>query len=63
MEDARFDLQPVLLEMRQAQIQGLIGSAEGLIRDRRLDEADGIVRRVLDLDQSNAWARKWRGEL
>jgi serine/threonine-protein kinase len=63
IEDARFDLQPVLLEMRQAQVQGLISAAEDLIRERRLDEAQAMVRRVLDLDQSNAWARKWRGEL
>jgi serine/threonine-protein kinase len=63
VEDARFDLEPVLQEMQQAQVQSLIAAAEELIRDRRFDEAQGVVRRVLDLDPGNTWARRWRDEL
>jgi formylglycine-generating enzyme required for sulfatase activity len=63
MEDVCFDLEAVLLELRRPQIEGLISGAEEMIRGGRLEEATGVVRRVLELDRANAWARKRRGEL
>ena len=63
MEDVRFDLKPILLEMRQAEAQALIASVADLIGGERLDEATEAVRRALELDPSNRAARNWREEI
>jgi serine/threonine protein kinase/formylglycine-generating enzyme required for sulfatase activity len=63
MEDVCCDLDAVLLEVRRPQIEGLIAQGEDLVRHGRLGEAQDVVRRVLELDQSNEWARRRRGEL
>jgi serine/threonine-protein kinase len=63
LEDVRFDLEPVILELRRAQVQDLLKTAERLIQEGHLDEALTVVRRILDSDQTNAQARKWRREL
>jgi predicted Ser/Thr protein kinase len=63
MEDVCFDLEALLLEIRQPEIDGLIASTDELIRGVHLDEALDKVRRVLELDRANAWARKRRGDI
>jgi serine/threonine-protein kinase len=63
LEDVRFDLEPVILELKRAQVEDLLRSAAALIQDERLDEALTVVRRILESDQSNPQARKWRREL
>ena len=63
LEDVRFDLEPVILELRRAQVEDLLKSAERLIQEEHLDEALVVVRRILESDQANAQARKWRREL
>ncbi|HTS31151.1 MAG TPA: protein kinase [Bryobacteraceae bacterium] len=63
LEDVRFDLEPVLVELRRAQVEDDLARAGALIAEERLDEALVVVRRILDFDQTNAQARKWRREL
>jgi formylglycine-generating enzyme required for sulfatase activity len=63
MEDVCFELETILLDLRQPEIDRLIAAAEEEIRARRLDEAQITVRRILDMDRSNASARKWRDEI
>jgi hypothetical protein len=63
MEDVCFDLEAILLEIRQPEIDELIASADELIRGVHLDEALDKVRRILELDRANAWARKRRGDI
>jgi serine/threonine protein kinase len=63
MEDVCFDLEAILLELRQPEIDRLIADGEELIAGRHLDEAQSVVRRVLEMDRSNAWARQRRGQI
>ena len=63
MEDVRFDLEPVILEMRRGQMDGLLKAADQSLREDRLDDAQSAVRRILELDPSNLQARKWRSQL
>ncbi len=63
LEDVRFDLEPVLVELRRAQVEDDLNRAAALIADEHLDEALTVVRRILESDQTNVQARKWRREL
>jgi predicted Ser/Thr protein kinase len=63
MEDAQFDLEQVILELKQTQVGSLAQNAGKLIQEERLTEALTVVRQILDLDQSHEIARQWRKEL
>jgi len=63
MEEVRFDLELVIRELKQAQVESLVRNAGALIQGDRLSEALSLVSQILDLDQSNVQAYRWRREL
>ncbi|HTS29249.1 MAG TPA: protein kinase [Bryobacteraceae bacterium] len=63
MEDAGFDLEQVILDLKHNEVGSLSESAAKLIQEERFIEALSVVRQILDFDQSHEFARKWRKEL
>ncbi|HLK69515.1 MAG TPA: protein kinase [Bryobacteraceae bacterium] len=63
MEDAQFDLDQVIAELKKTQVGSLEHGAGKMIQEGRLSEALSVVRQILELDQSHETARRWRRDL
>src|SRR5579871_247420 len=63
LEDLRFDLDPVIGELKRAQVDDDKKIVFRLIAEERLDEALAVVRRILEMDQTDSQAREWRRQL
>ncbi|MBV8819505.1 MAG: protein kinase, partial [Acidobacteriaceae bacterium] len=63
LEEVRFDLEPVMVELRKEQVHSQLDSARSLLADNRLDAVQPLLRRVLEADPGNRTARELREEL
>ncbi len=63
LEDVRFDLEPVMLELRKERVNDLLTEARGLMESNQFDSAQAIVRQALDTDPANRTARELREAL
>ncbi|MEO8131474.1 MAG: protein kinase, partial [Bryobacteraceae bacterium] len=63
LEDVLFDTEPFMRELARAQVPDLMKRARKLMGADEIDEAQAIVRRILELDSTNSQARAWREEL
>src|SRR5260370_4248486 len=63
IEDFLFDTDPVMRNLAREQLPQLMKRAAALMRMNEVDEAQSVVRRILEVDSSNREARKWREEL
>ena len=63
LEDAMFDLEPLVKELRKVQAQKWVNPARELIEGGDLEAADRLVRKILEYDPSVTEARAWREEL
>jgi eukaryotic-like serine/threonine-protein kinase len=63
MEDIRFDLEPVTVELRKERVDGLLAEAKQHISLNRLEEANHVVRQALEADPANRTARDLRETL
>src|SRR5881396_3371356 len=53
LDDLQLDTDPVLADLRRLQAGGMISQAHALFEAGQLDEAQAMVRRILDLDPGN----------
>lgn len=60
LEDVLLDTGPVLTELKRRHATELVTEARALLDQGNIDAAVGMVRRILDLDPTNAEARKLR---
>jgi len=60
LEDVRFDLEPVLIELQKQKAQELLPNAQTLLNNGLLTEANSAVRCILELDPENREARGLR---
>ena len=63
LEDLKFDLDPVLLELQKSQAEQMLVEVEAAVREQRWSEAQTLVRKVLDLDPFNRQGRQLRESL
>ena len=63
LEDVLFDIEPVAREIGQAQVAELLERGNEAILAGKYEEAQPIVRKILEVDPSNTQARQWREEL
>ncbi len=60
LHEFQLDVGPILLEMRRQRASELLPQAQALFEQERGEEAQRVMRRILDLDPMNAQARKLR---
>ena len=60
LHEFQLDAGPILLELRKQRASALLPEARSLFEQQRGEEAQRVVRRVLDLDPMNAEARQLR---
>jgi len=63
LEDVRFDLEPVIAELKKERVSDLLGEARALLQNRQLEEANSVVRQALEADPANRTARDLRETL
>lgn len=63
LEDLKFDLEPVLLDLQKQHAETMVREAEALFQDQHWNEAQSVIRKVLDLDPSNRQGRQLREAL
>ena len=63
LEDARFDLEPIVLALRQESVGGLLAEARSLLAADNLETAQSVVRQVMEIDPANRTARELRERL
>jgi len=63
MEDVVIDLKGVIEDLVHVEVSDLARDAERLIRSDSMDEAQSVIRQILELEPSHAAARKWREEI
>jgi serine/threonine-protein kinase len=63
LDDVRFDLEPVIVELRRERVNDLLSEARGLMVAQRLDNAQAMVRKALEADPGNRTARDLRETL
>ncbi len=63
VEEFREDVEPVLIELKNARSQELLSAARRLMNDSALDEAQSAVREILQLEPDNRDAQRLRAEL
>ena len=62
-EDVRFDLEPIILDLRKDRVNQLLREVQGLIADDQSEAAQSLLRQVLELDPANRGARDLREKL
>jgi len=60
LEDAEFDVGPVLLDLKRARAAELLLQVRDALAGEQVDAAQGLIREALDLDPSNPGARELR---
>ena len=63
LEDAQFDLDPIILDLRKENVGELIAKARSLMSADELETAQSLVRQVIAIDQGNRTARELRETL
>ena len=63
LEDLRFDMQPILVDLEKYQASNLLADAHRLLAETQWDAAHSVVRRVLELDPGNKEARQLREQI
>ena len=63
LDDLQLDAGPVLADLRRLQAGGMMAQARAIFEAGQLDEAQAMVRRILDLDPANAEARQLRDQI
>jgi predicted Ser/Thr protein kinase/predicted Zn-dependent protease len=63
VEDVQFELAPVLRDLQKIRAATLVAEATALVQEDRLDDANGLVTNIIDLDPANEEARRLRGEI
>ena len=63
LEEVRFDLEPVIADLRRERVHELLASARAMIAENRLDGVPRVLRTVLESDPANRTARELRDEL
>jgi hypothetical protein len=63
LEDVLFDVAPILPELEKARSAELLSQAKELMTARKLEEAQDLVRKVLDFDPINREGRTLRKDL
>lgn len=60
LEDAQFDVEPILSVLRRRRAAELLPQARALLNARKLEEAQAVVREIVELDRGNPEGRKLR---
>jgi serine/threonine protein kinase len=60
LEDVQFDLEPIILDLRKENVSELITGTRDLIAASELENAQSMVRQVLEIDPGNRTARELR---
>lgn len=63
LQEFQLDVGPILMDMRRARANELIVEAQELFAQERGDEAQRMVRRILDMDPMHAEARRLREKI
>jgi serine/threonine-protein kinase len=63
LEDVRFDLEPVIVELRKERVSDLIAEARALIAASQFEAANAMVRQAMDADPGNRTVRELRETL
>ena len=63
LEDIKFDVWPILLELKREHAAGLIGEARQLAAAEQYDTAQKLIREILEVDSSNSDAQQLREEV
>src|SRR5262249_35824350 len=63
LEDVRFDIEPIILELRRGSIGGLLTQAQELLKEDQLESAQSVVRQALAIDPANRTARELREQV
>jgi serine/threonine protein kinase len=63
LDDVRFDLEPIILDLRRDSVSELLREVQGRIADDQLEAAQTALRQLLDLDPANRGGRELRETL
>ncbi len=63
LAELQYDALPVLRELKRQQAAGLLGQAASLVDDGRYDDAEPLIRSILDLDPGNGEGARLRERL
>ena len=63
LEDVRFDLEPIILELRRESAGSLVAEARRLIAGDELERAQAVVRQALEIEPGERTARELRETL
>ncbi len=63
LEDVRFDLEPIILELRRESAGSLVAEARRLIAGDQLEQAQAVVRQALEIEPGERTARELRETL
>ncbi len=60
LEDLKYDLEPILLDLKKRHAEELLSQVNQLFDQGQLEEANAVVRKILNLDPANWSARQLR---
>src|SRR5262249_46291669 len=63
LEDVRFDIEPIILELRRGSIGGLLTQAQELLKEDQLESAQSVVGNGAEMDPANRTARELREQV
>ena len=63
LEDVRFDLEPVLLDLRQKRLEAVLADAQKQFAGGNFDSSQSLVKEALELDRANVVARGLRDQI
>ncbi|HEX3880038.1 MAG TPA: serine/threonine-protein kinase, partial [Bryobacteraceae bacterium] len=63
LEDIKFDLEPILLELRKQHAESALAKAEGQFAAGELEVAQSLIREALELNPSSTAARRLRDQI
>ena len=63
LEDAQYDLEPIILDLRKETSAALLAEARNLIAGDQLETAQSVLRQVIEIDHRNRAARELRDEI
>jgi tetratricopeptide (TPR) repeat protein len=63
LDDVKFDLEPILLELRRQRAAAVLAAAQAQFSNGDLEAAQGLVREALELDSGSAAARRLRDQI
>jgi serine/threonine-protein kinase len=62
-EDLKFDIEPILLDLKREHSAGLLAEAQALTAEEQLDTAQKLIREILEIDPGNTMAWELREKI